>query len=184
LFQTYKGTQYIQKLQAADEISVRIVEHGSHRVKVPWFFGFDFFEKISISSLKNIMAKTILVVEDQVAISQLIQFKLKNSGYRVVTAKDGVAALEKARSLRPDLILLDIMLPLMTGFEVLAALKKDEVNKNIPVIFLTGQSREDEIVKGLELGAEDYILKPFSPNELAARIKTFFQRSEKKTVHP
>jgi DNA-binding response OmpR family regulator len=127
------------------------------------------------------MAKTILVVEDQTAISRLIQFKLKNAGYDVIVAEDGLSGLEKARSVHPDLILLDIMLPLMTGYEVLATLKRDAKNKDIPVIFLTGESREDKIVKGLELGATDYIIKPFSPNELAARVKTFFQRTEKLT---
>jgi DNA-binding response OmpR family regulator len=127
------------------------------------------------------MPKTILVAEDQQTISNLIEFKLKNSGYNVIIAQDGLSALEKAKALHPDLILLDLMMPLMTGFEVLAALKKDETTKNIPVLILTAQTREDEVLKGFELGADDYIIKPFSPNEVIARIKTAFLRNNTKS---
>ncbi|MFH0989339.1 MAG: response regulator [bacterium] len=126
------------------------------------------------------MAETILVAEDQLAILKLIEFRLKNSGYNVICVGDGLAALEQARAHRPDLILLDVMMPLMTGFEVLAVLKKEDKTKNIPVLLVTAQSREEEIVKGLELGADDYLIKPFSPNELAARIKTILLRAKRK----
>jgi two-component system phosphate regulon response regulator PhoB len=84
--------------------------------------------------------------------------------------------LEKAGEILPDLILLDVMMPLMTGFEVLAALKENEKTRNIPILMVTAQSKEDEVLKGLELGADDYITKPFSPNELAARVKTVLLR--------
>jgi DNA-binding response OmpR family regulator len=124
--------------------------------------------------------KTILVAEDQRTILNLIEFKLKNSGYNVVVVEDGLAALKKAKTILPDLILLDVMMPLMTGFEVLSALKKEITTKAIPVIIITAQTREDEIIKGLELGADDYILKPFSPNEVVARIRTVFLRNAKK----
>ena len=117
------------------------------------------------------MPARILVAEDQVHIRSLIEYKLKNSGYEVIAVEDGQAALEKAREFIPTLIMLDVMMPLMTGFEVLAALKADEKTRNIPVLLVTAQSKEHEILKGLELGAEDYITKPFSPNELAARVK-------------
>jgi DNA-binding response OmpR family regulator len=126
------------------------------------------------------MPETILVAEDQHTILNLIEFKLKNSGYNVIVVEDGLSALEKARTLRPDMILLDVMMPLMTGFEVLSELKKDSTTKGIPVLIITAQTREDEVIKGLELGADDYILKPFSPNELVARIKTAFLRNNKK----
>jgi two-component system, OmpR family, alkaline phosphatase synthesis response regulator PhoP len=115
--------------------------------------------------------QTIVVAEDQQHVRKLIMYKLENSGYQVVTAEDGVDALAKIREIKPTLVLLDVMMPLMTGFEVLAALKQEEGTKNIPVILVTAQSREDEILRGLEFGAEDYITKPFSPNELAARVK-------------
>jgi DNA-binding response OmpR family regulator len=114
---------------------------------------------------------TILVAEDQQHVRKLITYKLENNGYQVVTAENGAEALEKIREILPTLILLDVMMPLMTGFEVLAALKQDERTKNIPVLLVTAQSKEEEILRGLELGAEDYITKPFSPNELAARVK-------------
>jgi DNA-binding response OmpR family regulator len=126
------------------------------------------------------MPETILVAEDQHTILNLIEFKLKNSGYNVIVVEDGISALEKAKSMRPDMILLDVMMPLMTGFEVLSELKKESSTKGIPVLIITAQTREDEIIKGLELGAEDYILKPFSPNELLARIKTVFLRNKRK----
>ncbi|HAV23468.1 MAG: histidine kinase [Ignavibacteria bacterium GWA2_55_11] len=117
------------------------------------------------------MGQLILVAEDQQHIRNLIEYKLKNSGYDVVAVEDGAAALEKARELSPALIMLDIMMPLMTGFEVLASLKNDPHTKAIPVLLVTAQSKEHEVLRGLELGAEDYITKPFSPNELAARVK-------------
>ncbi|MBI3005554.1 MAG: response regulator [Ignavibacteriales bacterium] len=125
------------------------------------------------------MPETILIAEDQQHIRALIEYKLKNSGYAVVAVEDGVAALTKARELIPTLILLDVMMPLMTGFEVLSALKQDENTKNIPILLVTAQSKEEEVLKGLELGAEDYITKPFSPNELAARVKKVLLRHGK-----
>jgi two-component system phosphate regulon response regulator PhoB len=126
------------------------------------------------------MAQTILVAEDQQHVRSLIEYKLRNSGYNVVCVEDGRAALEKAAEIIPDLILLDIMMPLMTGFEVLAALRENEKTKHVAVVMVTAQSKEDEILKGLELGADDYITKPFSPNELAARVKTVLIRRGKK----
>lgn len=122
------------------------------------------------------MAGTVLVAEDQEHIRALIEYKLKNSGYTVVSVSDGNAALSRTREIKPDIILLDVMMPLMTGFEVLSALKKDEELKSIPVLLVTAQSKEDEILKGLSMGADDYITKPFSPNELAARVKTVLLR--------
>lgn len=124
----------------------------------------------------NSKAQTILVAEDQEHIRTLIEYKLRNSGYTVIAVKDGVAALQTAAEIKPDLILLDVMMPLMTGFEVLAKLKQQESLRSIPVLLVTAQSQEDEVLKGLELGADDYITKPFSPNELAARVKTVLLR--------
>jgi len=130
--------------------------------------------------LKNQMPYTILVAEDQQHVRSLIEYKLRNSGFVVVAVEDGNAALQKAEEIIPDLVLLDVMMPLMTGFEVLGALKKNQKTKDIPILMLTAQSKEDEVLKGLELGADDYITKPFSPNELAARVKTVLLRRGKK----
>jgi len=121
----------------------------------------------------------ILVAEDQLHVRKLIAYKLQNSGYTVVTAEDGAEALQKIKEVKPTLVLLDVMMPLMTGFEVLAAMKQDEEIKHIPVLLVTAQSKEDEILRGLELGAEDYITKPFSPNELAARVKKTLLRTNR-----
>lgn len=125
------------------------------------------------------MPQTIVVAEDQHHIRSLLEYKLRNSGYTVFGVGDGAAALQKVIEVKPDLVLLDVMMPLMTGFEVLAALKQNEETRTIPVLLVTAQSKEDEILKGLDLGAEDYITKPFSPNELAARVKTILMRSSK-----
>jgi DNA-binding response OmpR family regulator len=125
------------------------------------------------------MPQTILVAEDQQHIRSLIEYKLRNAGYTVIGVEDGVAALQQAQNLKPQLILLDVMMPLMTGFEVLAALKQNDETRTIPVLLVTAQSKEDEVLKGLELGADDYITKPFSPNELAARVKTVLLRATK-----
>jgi two-component system alkaline phosphatase synthesis response regulator PhoP len=125
------------------------------------------------------MSQTILVAEDQEHIRSLITYKLRHSGYTVVTAVDGLEAIKKAEETNPDLILLDVMMPLLTGFEVLARLKQHEKLKTVPVLMVTAQSQEDEVIKGLELGADDYITKPFSPNELVARVKTVLLRRSK-----
>jgi len=126
------------------------------------------------------MPYTILVAEDQQHVRSLIEYKLRNSGFVVVAVEDGIAALQKAEEIIPDLVLFDVMMPLMTGFEVLGAMKKNQKTKDIPILMLTAQSKEDEVLKGLELGADDYITKPFSPNELAARVKTVLLRRGKK----
>lgn len=122
------------------------------------------------------MGQTILVAEDQQHVRSLVEYKLRNSGYTVVCVEDGRAALDKAIEIVPDLILLDVMMPLMTGFEVLAALRANDRTRHVAVVMVTAQSKEDEILKGLDLGADDYITKPFSPNELAARVKTVLIR--------
>ncbi len=141
----------------------------------PTLSALTFSERLSTQS----MNETILVAEDQQHIRALIEYKLKNSGFIVVAVEDGVAALSKAREIKPRMILLDVMMPLMTGFEVLSALKQDPTTKHIPVLLVTAQSKEEEVLKGLELGAEDYITKPFSPNELAARVKKVLLRHAK-----
>lgn len=113
---------------------------------------------------------SILVAEDEPQTAQLIEFKLKQQGYAVTIVSNGEQALKMVGVSRPALIVLDGMMPVMDGFEVLRRLKDDAAMRNIPVIMLTARSRERDVVTGLELGASDYIIKPFSPAELVARV--------------
>jgi two-component system response regulator VicR len=119
--------------------------------------------------------KKILIIEDEVSISDIIKFNLTKEGYRTETAYDGKAGLEKALAGDCDLILLDVMLPLMDGFEVC---KKVREVSSIPILMLTAKEEEVDKVLGLELGADDYITKPFGMRELIARIKANIRRSE------
>lgn len=122
------------------------------------------------------MAGRILIVEDDSNIEQLISFKLKNSGYTVFTARDGMKALEFLKNNSVDLIVTDMMMPVMDGRELVLQLKKDPKTKSIPTIMLTSRSLEKEIVEAFSLGVDDYVKKPFSPQELVARIKTVLAR--------
>ena len=117
------------------------------------------------------MGKKIVLAEDDAHIARLIIFKLEREGYELLWAQDGEEALETIKKNKPDLILLDIMMPVMDGYEVLKKLKEDENLKSIPVIMLTAKGQEQDVIKGFEYGVEDYIIKPFRPAELAARIK-------------
>jgi DNA-binding response OmpR family regulator len=123
------------------------------------------------------MKKKILVVDDEPDALELIDFNLSGAGFAVVTAADGLEALGLARKLQPDLIVLDLMLPEMDGLEVCKLLRGDPVTAGIPVIMLTAKAAEVDRIVGLELGAEDYITKPFSPRELVLRIKRTLHRS-------
>ncbi len=112
----------------------------------------------------------ILVAEDESHILKMLDFRLKSLGHEIIGAVDGREALEVAMKEKPDLILLDIMMPVMDGFQVLRKLKSQEETKNIPVIILTAKGQEKDIVTGLEAGAADYVTKPFSFAELIARV--------------
>src|SRR5271169_5035800 len=118
----------------------------------------------------------ILVVDDEPEAVELIEFNLKQTGYTVSTAGDGAEALKKARSQTPDLIVLDVMLPEMDGFEICKSLRLDTATAKIPIIMLTAKAAEIDRVLGLELGADDYLTKPFSPRELLLRIKKILSR--------
>ncbi len=115
--------------------------------------------------------QTVLIAEDDPQIANMIKYKLEKSGYLVVWGEDGGAALDLIRENPPDLVILDVMMPVMDGFEVLRALKSDPATRGIPVIMLTARGMEDDILKGFESGAVDYMIKPFSIQELAARVK-------------
>ncbi len=127
--------------------------------------------------LEEPLAKTVLIVEDEQEIRDLLAHYLRKEGYRPVVASDGEAGLALARSERPDMILLDIMLPKMDGLELLRVIRADPAIARTPLIMLTAKGDETDRVVGLELGADDYILKPFSPREVVARIKAIFRRS-------
>ena len=119
----------------------------------------------------------ILVAEDEPYILNMLEFKLKSLGHEVIGAEDGGEALEIASKEKPDLVLLDIMMPVMDGFQVLRKLKSQEETKDIPVIMLTAKVQEKDIVTGLEAGAADYVTKPFSFAELIARINRALSNS-------
>lgn len=124
------------------------------------------------------MAEKILVVEDDSNIEQLVRFKLKNSGYEVFVARNGAEALEFLEKNSVDLIITDVMMPVMGGKELVIELKKNPKTKAIPTVMLTSRTLEKEIVEGFSLGVEDYIKKPFSPQELLIRIKTVLARKK------
>jgi two-component system phosphate regulon response regulator PhoB len=125
---------------------------------------------------KSHVRSKILVVDDEPEAVELVEFNLKQSGFTVMTAADGAEALQKARATPPDLIVLDLMLPEISGLEVCKMLRRDAATAAIPIIMLTAKAAEIDRVLGLELGADDYITKPFSPRELVLRIQKLLQR--------
>lgn len=120
------------------------------------------------------MSEKVLVVEDDLALRETLEYNLTRQGYTVLTAADGPTALKTARQEQPDLILLDIMLPGLDGFEVCRALRQET---NVPILMLTARDEEIDRVVGLEVGADDYVTKPFSMRELLARVKALLRRS-------
>ena len=124
--------------------------------------------------------KKILIVDDEDHIRELLKFNLEKNGYVVYMANDGLNGLKLAREKQVDLILLDLMLPGMDGFEVCKEIRRDNIISNVPIIMLTAKSEEIDKILGLELGADDYITKPFSIRELSARIKALLRRSNVK----
>ncbi len=119
---------------------------------------------------------TILVVDDEPRIVELAGLYLRNDGYTVLSAHDGLSALRMIEERRPDLVVLDIMLPKMDGWEVCRRLRQG--NNNVPIIMLTARGEDVDRIVGLELGADDYVVKPFNPRELVARVKAVLRRSE------
>lgn len=123
------------------------------------------------------MSVTILVVDDEHDLVNLLKYNLKKEDYNIVTAFDGASALEMTWANRPDLILLDVMLPDISGVEVCKEIKANEQTKKIPIIMLTARSAERDRIEGFESGAEDYVVKPFSPKELVLRVKAMLART-------
>ena len=122
-------------------------------------------------------SKNIIVVEDDLDIRELISFNLANEGHQVFEANNGEVGIDKARNNNPDLILLDLMLPGIQGLDVCRIIKSDQETKEIPIIMVTALGQEEDIVKGLETGADDYITKPFSIKVLIARVNAVLKRS-------
>ncbi len=126
------------------------------------------------------MPKTILVVDDEKDIVEMLSYNLRKEGYKVLVAHNGREALERAKE-KPDLILLDVMMPEMDGLEVIRELKRGTKAGSIPILFLTARSSETDEIVGLELGADDYIVKPISIGKLIARVRTALRRHEQAT---
>ena len=124
------------------------------------------------------MKEKILIVEDDKDMCRLVEYNLAKSQYRTVCASDGEQALNVARKESPDLIILDIMLPKMDGLEVCRALKRDAKTASIPILMVTAKAEEVDKIIGLEMGADDYVTKPFSPRELVARVASVLRRSK------
>lgn len=118
------------------------------------------------------MSKKVLIVDDEPNIVISLEFLMKKEGFEVAVAVDGDEALAKAASFKPDLILLDVMMPKKSGFEVCEALRTDAANEAIKIVMLTAKGRETEVAKGLAIGADAYVTKPFSTKDLAVRVKT------------
>ncbi|NLW47469.1 MAG: response regulator transcription factor [Firmicutes bacterium] len=123
------------------------------------------------------MPGTIVIVEDEANIVELVKYNLDREGYRTLYANDGRKGLELIKQELPDLVILDLMLPEMDGLSVCKQLRSDAQTKSIPIIILTAKSEEADRVLGLEMGADDYVTKPFSPRELVARVRAVLRRS-------
>ena len=117
------------------------------------------------------MSRKILVIDDDPVGTRLIEYTLKQRGYQVLAAQNGVEGLKKARNEEPDLIILNVMLPGMDGFQLLSILKENDETAHIPVVLISSLAGEQDILKGLEIGATDYVLKPFSPRVLHLKVK-------------
>lgn len=126
----------------------------------------------------------ILIVDDEKDIVKMLDYNLKKEGFRVISAHDGEDALSLAAREHPDLVLLDLMLPIMDGLDVCRAIKKEPKTADIPIIMLTAKAQESDKIVGLELGADDYVTKPFSPREVVARVKAVLRRAKEKDKPP
>jgi DNA-binding response OmpR family regulator len=122
-------------------------------------------------------ARTILVADDDPDILELVGFRLEQAGHVTLRARDGAQALELARDYVPSLCVLDVLMPKLNGFEVLRALREEERTRAIPVIMLTASVQDRDVARGFEVGADDYMRKPFNPRELQARVEALLRRN-------
>jgi CheY-like chemotaxis protein len=118
----------------------------------------------------------ILIAEDEPDIRELVAFTLRFAGHEVTTTANGEEALQQASQLMPDIIIMDVRMPKMTGYDACRAMKADNTLKDIPVVFLSAKGQDSEIQTGLDAGAEEYLLKPFAPDQLAERVKTILAK--------
>jgi two-component system phosphate regulon response regulator PhoB len=130
------------------------------------------------------MPKTVLVIDDEAEIIRLLDYNLTKAGYLAISAKDGPSGLVMARKHAPDLVVLDVMMPGMDGWEVCKTLRKEPATAAVPILMLTAKAEEADRVLGLELGADDYVSKPFGVRELMARVKALLRRSEAASAPP
>jgi len=128
--------------------------------------------------------ETILIIEDDTDIQELVQYNLERQGYKVIAAADGETGFKLALQTNPDLVLLDIMLPGIDGLSVCRRLRENNDTRHLPIIMLTARGEESDVVVGLELGADDYVTKPFSPKELIARVRAMLRRSKEDQLEP
>ncbi len=122
--------------------------------------------------------KRILIIEDDRDIVELVRYNLANEGFRVSAASDGTAGLAQVRKSPPDLLILDLMLPRLSGLEICKEIRRDQTLNRLPILMLTARGSEADRVVGLEIGADDYVTKPFSPRELVARVKALLRRAQ------
>ena len=127
------------------------------------------------------MASTVLIVEDDPDTAKLVSLYLQRDGHKVLCARDGIEGLRLAREARPDLVVLDLMLPKLNGIGVCRTLRQES---SVPIVMVTARVEEEDRLKGLDLGADDYVTKPFSPRELAARIRAVLRRTAKDELEP
>jgi len=125
----------------------------------------------------DLVMQKILIVEDEVDIAELVGFNLKRAGYAVEMFHDGAEGLQAILTQRPDLVVLDLMLPSMDGFQILKEMQRDSRSNSIPVMMLTAKGQIDDRIRGLECGADDYLTKPFSPKELILRVQAILKRN-------
>src|SRR6516162_9797376 len=126
--------------------------------------------------MDNGSVRKILIIEDESDVADLLEMGLRKAGFKITTAADGATGLQKARDNRPDFIILDLMLPKMSGLEVCRILKGDTATSHIPILMLTAKAEEVDRIVGLEFGADDYVTKPFSPREVTLRIRAVLRR--------
>src|SRR5256884_1785765 len=122
--------------------------------------------------------RKILIIEDESDVADLLTLNLRKAGYRVSTAADGASGLHKVRDDKPDFVILDLMLPKMSGLELCRILKSDAATAQVPILMLTAKAEEIDRIVGLEFGADDYVTKPFSPREIVLRVKAILRRGK------
>jgi phosphate regulon transcriptional regulator PhoB len=133
---------------------------------------------------RSLKMKRVFIIEDDRDIVELVRYNLSNEGYQVTGAYDGVTGLATLKKTPPDILLLDLMLPKLSGLEICREIRRDEALNRLPILMLTARGEEADRVVGLEMGADDYVTKPFSPRELIARVKALLRRTELPTDVP